>query len=62
MSRKDNLEHLIRDSYDIIHQYKEIIQTSDRPEEVQRAERKVEEQWTLLRQPPCVRSDHSGRL
>ena len=39
MSRKDDLEQLVRDSYDIIHQYEEVIQTSDRPEEVQRAQR-----------------------
>jgi tetratricopeptide (TPR) repeat protein len=51
MSRKDDLEHQIRESYDIIHQYEEITQTSDRPEEVQRAEHKIEEQWGRIREP-----------
>jgi hypothetical protein len=32
MSRKDDLERHIRETYDAIHQYEEIIQTSDRPE------------------------------
>ena len=51
MSRQDDLEHLIRDSYDIVRQYEEIVQTSDRPEEVQRARHRIEEQWGLMREP-----------
>jgi len=51
MSRKDDLERHIRNSYDIIRQYEEMVQTSDRPEEVQRAQRKIEEQWGLIRGP-----------
>ena len=49
MSRKDDLEHLIRDSYDLIRQYEEIVQTSDRPKEKARARRDIEEQWGLVK-------------
>jgi len=44
MGRKDDLEHLIRDSYDIIRQYEEIVQTSSDPKEKIRAWRTMEEQ------------------
>jgi len=47
MSRKEDLEQLIRDSYDIIHQYEEIVQTSERPEEKARAQREIKEQREL---------------
>jgi hypothetical protein len=48
MSRKDDLERRIRDSYDIICQYKDIAHTSDRPDEVRRAEREIDRQWHLI--------------
>ncbi len=51
MSRRDDLEARIRKSYDIIRGYEEIAQVSDRPEEVQRARRQIEEQWQRIRQP-----------
>jgi hypothetical protein len=49
MGRKDDLEKLIRASYDIIQQYERIIQTSSRPEEVARSRRVIDEQWNLVR-------------
>jgi DNA repair exonuclease SbcCD ATPase subunit len=49
VGRKDDLERRICDSYDIVRQYEEITHTSDRPEEVQRAERKIEEQWKRIK-------------
>ncbi len=49
MSRKDDLERHIRETYDAIHQYEEIIQTSDRPEEKTRAQRRIKAQWELIR-------------
>jgi len=48
MSRRTDLEEHIRGSYDIIRQYEEIVQTSNRPEEVQRARRKIKEQRALI--------------
>jgi len=49
VGRKDDLEHHIRESYDIIRQYEEMVQTSDRPEEKARARRNIEEQWGLVK-------------
>ena len=49
MSRRDDLERHIRESYDIIRQYEEIKRTSDRPEEKARARRNIEEQWGLVK-------------
>lgn len=51
MSRRDDLEKRIRASYDVVHQYEEIVQVSDRPEEVQRARHQIEEQWRRIREP-----------
>jgi tetratricopeptide (TPR) repeat protein len=51
MNRKDDLERQIRESYDIIREYEEIIQFSDRPDEVQRARHEIEDQWEKLREP-----------
>lgn len=48
MGRKDDLERHIRESYDIVRQYKEIERTSDRPEEKARARRNIEQQWELM--------------
>jgi tetratricopeptide (TPR) repeat protein len=51
MSRRDDLEQRIREAYDIIREYEEIAQVSDRPEEIQRARRQIEEQWSRVRDP-----------
>ena len=48
MARKDDLEHSIRESYDIIRQDESIIRTSDRPEEKTRARRIIDEQQSLV--------------
>lgn len=45
MSRKSDLERLMRESVAIVHEYERTIQTSDRPEERLRAQREVERQW-----------------
>jgi len=49
MGRRNDLENLIRTSYDIIRQYEKIIRTSNRPEEVDRARWKTDEQWQLVK-------------
>lgn len=51
MSRRDDLEQRIRQAYDIIREYEEIARVSDRPEEIQRARRQIEEQWSRVREP-----------
>jgi len=48
MPRKDDLEHSIHSSYDIIHEYIDIIQTSNRPEERRRAQGEIDRQWDLV--------------
>lgn len=48
MSRKDDLEQDIHQSYEIIREYERLIQTSDRPEEKLRARRLIQEQWSLI--------------
>lgn len=48
MGRKSDLEGHIRGSYDLIRQYEEIEQTSDRPKEKARARRNIEEQLALV--------------
>lgn len=48
MSRREDLERLIRESYGIIRVHKETIQTSDRPEEKLRSQRAVDAQWVLI--------------
>jgi energy-coupling factor transporter ATP-binding protein EcfA2 len=48
MSRKDDLERNIRESYDLIRKDEEIIRLSDRPKEQRRARREIEEQWGLI--------------
>lgn len=45
MSRKQDLEQLIQDNYDLIARYENIIIESDRPEEIKRSERKIREYW-----------------
>jgi hypothetical protein len=49
VGRKADLEEHIRESYDVVRQYERIIQTSNRPEEVARAEWKLEGQWKLIK-------------
>jgi hypothetical protein len=48
MARKEDLEHHIRESYEIIRDYEDIVRTSDRPEEKTRARRMINEQWSLV--------------
>lgn len=48
MSRKEDLENHIRESYNLIREYEEILRTSDRPKEKARAQRAVDEQWDLI--------------
>lgn len=43
MTRQDDLERYIRESYAIIRQYEDILRTSDRPEEKARARRLIGE-------------------
>jgi formylglycine-generating enzyme required for sulfatase activity len=45
VSRKEDLEQSIRESYRIIREYEAILRTSDRPEERARARRAIDEQW-----------------
>lgn len=48
MSRQDELAQLIHDSYDIIREYEQTIQASDRPDERLRARRAVQAQWVHI--------------
>lgn len=48
MSRREDLERYIRQSYEIIRDYEEMIQTSNRPEDKQQAQRAVDRQWGLI--------------
>lgn len=48
MSRKTDLESHIRESYDLIRQYEEIIQVSENPNEKKRAEREMTRQRQLI--------------
>lgn len=48
MSRKDDIEELIRKSYTIIREYEEIILFSDRPEEKARSELVIKQQWSNI--------------
>ena len=48
MSRKDDLERSIRDSYEIIREYEDQIRIASRPEEKARARRAIDEQWTNI--------------
>jgi hypothetical protein len=48
MSRREDLENHIRESYGIIREYEAIRQVSDRPEEKQRARRLIDAQWALI--------------
>jgi hypothetical protein len=48
MTRKEDLEGHIRDSYNLILEYEEILRTSDRPKEKARARRNIKEQWELV--------------
>ncbi len=47
-NRKQDLEGHIRESYNLIREYEEILPTSDRPKEKTRARRNTEEQWALI--------------
>ncbi len=49
MSRKDDLEHNIRESYVLIRQYEAVQRDTDRPEERKRAQRVINEQWELIK-------------
>jgi len=48
MGRRQDLESSIRESYDIIREYEQQIQTSDRPEEKRRARAKMDVYWALI--------------
>ncbi len=48
MGRKEDLEGHIRESYELIHRYEDILRLSDRPKEQARARRAIEEQWGLI--------------
>jgi hypothetical protein len=48
MSVRSDLEENMRTSYGIIREYEQTIQTSDRPEERQRAQREVDRQWAHI--------------
>jgi hypothetical protein len=48
MGRKEDIEQSIRESYEIIHGYERIVQTSNRPEEKLRARRIIREQRELI--------------
>ena len=48
MSRQEDFEQSIRESYGIIREYEAILRTSDRPEEKVRARRVIREQWALV--------------
>ena len=48
MSRKADLEQHIRASYDLIREYEAILQTSSDPKEKARAQRVIQEQWSLI--------------
>ena len=48
MSRRQDLERSIRESYDLIREYEAIIRTSGRPEEKLRARRVIREQRALI--------------
>ena len=48
MSRKTDLEQAIRESYEVIKGYEDILRTSNRPEEKVRARRVLDEQWVLV--------------
>lgn len=48
MARRKDLEGHIRESYNLICEYEEIMRTSDRPKEKARARRNIEEQWNLI--------------
>jgi hypothetical protein len=66
MSRREDLERLIRESYGIIRVHKETIQTSDRPEEKLRSQRAVDAQWVLIEGYRifllCLGNDHGPPL
>jgi len=49
MSRKDDLERHIRQSYAIIREYEDIVRTSGQPEEGVRAQRQIDRQWGLIK-------------
>ena len=61
MSRINDLESAIRESYGLIREYQDIIRLSDDPREKKRAERAVAGQWDLVRgylaeyEPLCTR-------
>ena len=48
MSRKDDLEAGVRESYALIREYEEIQRLSGDPREKLRAQRTAEEQWGLI--------------
>ena len=48
MSRIEDLEASIRESYDLIKQHEDIIRVSERPEEELRSERMMQKHWALI--------------
>ena len=49
MSRKQDLERHIRESYQLILEYEDITRQSDSPKEKARSRRAIEEQWELIK-------------
>jgi|GEM_PF-1641365 len=48
MARKEDLEGHIRESYDLIREYEDILRLSGDPKEKARTRRAIEEQWSLI--------------
>jgi hypothetical protein len=49
MTRKDDLETSIRESYDLVRQYEELIKTSREPLDIKRWQGEISRQWELIR-------------
>jgi hypothetical protein len=50
MSRRQDLQDAIEQSYEIIRGYQDVVRTSSRPEEVERAQRLIGQYWALIRE------------
>jgi len=62
MSRKEDLERHIRESYSLICKYEEIQRLSDDPKEQSRSQRNIGEQWELVRSYLAEYISLCGRL
>jgi len=49
MSLKTDLEKYIREAYNLIHEYEDLLQLSNDPKEQARSKRTIEEQWRLIK-------------